>query len=60
MKETKITEQFTMEDFRALYGKDHILLFYVTEEKGLKIAHDNMSEPNAGTTLYAMVNPEDA
>jgi len=60
IKETKITEQFTMEDFRALYGEDHILLFHVTEEKGLKIAHDEMSEPVAGTTLYAMIQPEDA
>ncbi len=60
IKKTTLTEQFTIEDFNNLYGEDSILLFYVTEEKELKIAHDNMREPSAGTTLYAMINPEDA
>jgi NhaP-type Na+/H+ or K+/H+ antiporter len=60
IKQTTLTEQFTYEDFKILYGPEHILLFYVTEEKGLKIAHDDMKEPSAGTTLYAMVKPEDA
>lgn len=60
IKHTTLTEQFTYDDFQQLYGEDHILLFHVTEEKGLKIAHDKMSTPTSGTTLYALVNPEDA
>lgn len=60
IKETTLTEKFGYNDFTNLYGEDHILLFYVTEEKGLKIAHDAMKEPTAGTTLYAMIRPEDA
>ena len=60
IKHTTLTEQFTYNDFQQLYGEDHILLFEVTEEKGLQIAHEKMSEPTAGTTLYALVNPEDA
>jgi len=60
IKTTTLTEQFTYEDFKNLYGEEHILLFYATEEKGLRIAHDDMKEPTAGTKLYAMVKPEDA
>ena len=60
IKKTTLTEQFTIEDFNNLYGEDSILLFYVNEEKELKIAHDNMREPSPGTTLYALINPEDA
>lgn len=60
VKQTTLTDKFTFEDFKNLYGEDHILLFHVTEEKGLEIAHDEMRTPGAGTTLYAMIRPEDA
>lgn len=60
VKQTTLTEKFTFDDFQQLYGEDHILIFWHTEEKGLHIAHDEMREPSAGTTLYAMVHPEDA
>lgn len=60
IKQTTLTDKFTYQNFQELYGEDHILLFCVTEEKGLTIAHDQMRAPSSGTTLYAMVRPEDA
>lgn len=60
IKKTTISEQFTLVDFERIYGEEHILLFYLTNDKQLKVAHDKMREPEAGTTLYAMVKPEDA
>ncbi|MGB1937367.1 MAG: cation:proton antiporter [Akkermansiaceae bacterium] len=60
IKKTTITEQFTLDDFQKIYGTDHILLFYVTEDKGLQVAHDQMKTPAPGTIVYAMIRPEDA
>jgi len=60
IKKTTITDQFTMENFKELYGEDHILLFRVTEERGLDIARDEMRAPGSETTLYAMVRGQDA
>lgn len=60
IKQTTLTEKFTFQDFEQVYGPEHILLFYINEDKGLRIAHDQMREPGAGTTLYAMIRPEDA
>lgn len=60
IKKTTLTEQFTIKDFQEMYGEDHILLFHVSEERGLLVAHDEMRNPAPGTTLYAMIRPEDA
>ena len=60
IKKTTISEQFTFEDFQEMYGDEHILLFRVTEEKGLQVAYDEMRTPTPGTTLYAMIRPQDA
>lgn len=60
IKKTTLTEQFTMKDFKELYGDEHILLYYVTEDRGLLVAHDAMREPAPGTTVYAMIRAEDA
>ncbi len=60
VKKTTLTEQFTMEDFEKMYGQEHILLFRVTEDKGLQVAYDEMRQPTPGTTLYAMIRPQDA
>ena len=60
IKKTTLTEQLTYDDFKEMYGDDHILLFQVSEERGLLAAHDAMRKPIAGTTLYAMIRPEDA
>lgn len=60
IKKTTLTEQFTYESFKEMYGGDHILLFQSSEERGLQVAHDEMRTPVAGTTIYAMIRPEDA
>jgi len=60
IKKTTITEKFTLEDFQKMYGEDHILLFRVTEEKGLQVAYDEMKTPRPGTTIYAMIRAQDA
>jgi NhaP-type Na+/H+ or K+/H+ antiporter len=60
IKKTTLTEQFTLEDFQEMYGQEHILLFRVTEDKGLQVAYDEMRTPAPGTTLYAMIRPQDA
>ena len=60
IKKTTITEQFTFGDFQKIYGEEHILLFRVTEDKGLEVAHDKMRIPSPGTTLYAMIRHQDA
>ncbi len=60
VKKTTLTEQFTMADFEKMYGQEHILLFRVTEDKGLQVAYDEMRRPTPGTTLYAMIRPQDA
>ena len=60
IKKTTITEQFTFEHFQKIYGEEHILLFRVTEDKGLEVAYDKMRTPSPGTTLYAMIRPQDA
>jgi len=60
IKKTTITEQFSLDDFRELYGDEHVLLFRVTEDRGLEVAYDKMRTPSPGTTLYAMIRPQDA
>ena len=60
IKKTTITEQFTFDNFQKIYGEEHILLFRVTEDKGLEVAYDKMRTPSPGTTLYAMIRPQDA
>ncbi|PID80182.1 sodium:proton exchanger, partial [bacterium DOLZORAL124_64_63] len=58
VKKTTLTKQFTLEDFQKMYGDDHVLLFRVSEDKGLRVAYDGMRTPGAGTTIYALVRPE--
>lgn len=60
IKKTTITEQFTLPDFQKMYGEDHILLFRVTEDKGLQVAYNEMKTPTPGTTIYAMIRAQDA
>jgi len=60
IKKTTLTEQFTIEDFTNLYGENHILLFRVTEERGLEVAHDKMRSPGPDTTIYAMIRQQDS
>lgn len=59
IKKTTLTEQFTIEDFTALYGEDHILLFHDTEERGLEVAHEKMRTPGPDTTIYALIRQQE-
>lgn len=58
IKSTKVTEQFTIKDFHKMYGEQAIILFLVTPETGLEIAHSEMREPATGTTIYAIIPPQ--
>ena len=58
IKKTTLSDQFTIDDFKELYGEDYILLFYSTEERGLEVAHDNMRTLSPGTKIYAMIHKE--
>lgn len=60
IKKTTISDQFTLADFQEMYGNEHILLFRVTEDKGLQVTYGDMKTPSPGTTLYAMIRPQDA
>ena len=55
IKKTTLTEQFTLDDFRKMYGERTIILFLDNKEKGLHVSHCEMKEPSAGTTVYAMI-----
>ena len=58
IKKTTLSDQFTIDDFKELYGEDYILLFYSTEERGLEVAHDSMRALSPGTKIYAMIHKE--
>lgn len=59
IKKTMLTEQFTLEDFRKTHGKEYILLFWVSENKVLHIARDDMKELRPGSSLYALMLSKD-
>jgi hypothetical protein len=53
-----LSDQFRLENFRALYGQDATILFLIDENKQLKInTTDGRSEPRPGHTLIALVPP---
>jgi Sodium/hydrogen exchanger family len=61
VKKTKLTEEFTWQDFHNLYGPTARLLFIVTSKNALAIATaDQPLEPKAGQTVVALVDPERA
>ena len=55
IKKTTISEQFTINDFKNMYGEKALILFLNNKENGLHVAHSEMKEPIAGTTIYAMI-----
>lgn len=58
IKKTKITEEFTYEDFLQLYGEDTVLMGVLTENRQLNFATaGNELIPKPGQTVIAMVNP---
>ena len=55
IKKTRITEEFSFEQFRELYG-DAVILFVITEENQLQIvtSQENVA-PKVGQTIIALV-----
>jgi NhaP-type Na+/H+ or K+/H+ antiporter len=58
IKRTRITDEFTFEDFQEMYSESLIVLFVVTEGGQLNIATaDAPLVPKAGQTVIALVDP---
>ena len=58
-KTTKLSEEFNLDDFRAMYGEEALLLFVLTTEGKLRIMTESEEiEPQDGDTLVALVAPE--
>ncbi len=58
IKATKLTDEFTYEDFRLRYGDSAIVLFVIDEAKKLKIGTvEESAVPKAGETIVALVEP---
>ncbi len=60
VKATTISEEFTYEDYRTLYGASAVLLCVVSASGLLTIATDDKGpDPIAGDTVIALVNPDE-
>lgn len=60
IKATSISEEFTYDDYRTLYGSTAIPLFIVSSSGNLTVSTtDKPAEPVAGDTIIALVNPEE-
>ena len=60
IKRTKLSDEFSYADFRALYGTNALVLFILdTSENLLVSAADDPMEPAAGHTLISLVLPID-
>lgn len=58
IKKTKITDEFSYEDFVELYGEDAVLMGVLTETKQLMIATAGATlAPKSGQTVIALVSP---
>ena len=58
VKKTKLTDEFTWQDFRKLYGPTAVVFFIVAAKNSLAIcAVDKAIEPKPGQTLVALVDP---
>jgi NhaP-type Na+/H+ or K+/H+ antiporter len=60
IKATTISEEFTYNDYRTLYGSSAIPLFTITPTKVLSVSTiDKPAEPSSGDTIIALVNPDE-
>jgi NhaP-type Na+/H+ or K+/H+ antiporter len=58
VKRTDITEEFSFEFFKAMYGESAIPLFIITESRKLVVCTaDSKPEPEPGQTLISIVEP---
>ncbi len=56
LKHSKITDTFTFEKFKEMYGPDSVTLFIIKENKKLEvISVDNEIEPENGDTIISLV-----
>lgn len=60
VKITSLSEEFTFEDFRTLYGPRAIVLFTISEEGKLSVMADQRpTDPPPGQKVVAVVNPDE-
>lgn len=55
IKKTPITEEFTFEDFKSLYGERAMPMFLIRNGELVPFAHDNVPTPQPGQQLVALV-----
>ena len=61
VKKTRLSEEFTYEQFQGMYGEDEIVLFVIDDAKRLIICTDEDTlTPKAGDLLIALVPQENA
>ncbi|MBK7405649.1 MAG: cation:proton antiporter [Phycisphaerales bacterium] len=60
VKVTTISEEFTFENFRTLYGPRALVLFIIRETGKLSVmTHDRPPDPQPGQSVIAVVNPDE-
>jgi NhaP-type Na+/H+ or K+/H+ antiporter len=60
IKATTISEEFTYEDYKTLYGSSVIPLFTISQTGSLSVSTlDKPIEPTPADTIIALVNPEE-
>lgn len=59
IKKTTLSEQYTYDDFVERYLHIAIVLFLDSPEKGLRPATEEMRDPGAGTTIFALTIPQE-
>ncbi|MFT6862121.1 MAG: CBS-domain-containing membrane protein [Akkermansiaceae bacterium] len=55
MKASKLTDVFTLADFRTIHGDDAMILFQHTPEKGLQPVHADAEKIEGFVTIYSLV-----
>lgn len=59
VKKTRLSNEFSFQDFRALYGEQAIVLFQITSNRQLIVgAADQPLNATAGTVLLSLVHPK--
>lgn len=59
VKETSLTDQFTIDDFRELYGENAVILFVIEADGGLTVCRSGHPTKFAsGQSLLALVDPQ--
>ena len=60
VKATNLTEEYTFESFKEMYGSRAVPMFLMRDEKRLiVVAEDQTTEPKPGDVLISLVDPEE-